>query len=157
MSHLRSTVLSTLGRCRGITRKEIVLVLLIAAALTIYVSSLVRHRMNDALQDQASADLERIASALHQYKLDNLRYPSPDQGLFALLESPALEPSPANWSGPYVNRASLLRDPWKRDYLYHSSDSPPSFSLSTLGADGEPGGTEANSDIVVKFHSDADY
>ncbi len=157
MSGLRSNYLQRLGRCRGITRKEIILVLLIASGLTIYVSGLVRHRVNDALYEQASADLQRIASALHQYKLDNLRYPSPEQGLHALFERPVLEPLAVNWSGPYISRISLLSDPWKHDYLYDSSDSPPSFTLKSLGGDSQVGGTDANTDIVIKFYSDADY
>ena len=145
------------GASRGITRREILFVLLIASALTIYVSSLVKQRVDEALHEQAEIDLERITRALHQYKLDNLRYPSPDQGLYALLESPVLEPLSPRWAGPYLSRSSLIRDPWKRDYIYHSSDAPPSFSVKTFGADGVEGGSGENRDLLVVFESDSDY
>lgn len=141
----------------GITRREVIWVLVIVAILAIYVSSLIKHRVEDAMHEHAQADLERIARALHQYKLDNLRYPSEEQGLAALLRSPASAPQAPNWAGPYLSRANLLDDPWQRPYRYQSSDAPPSFELASLGADGEPGGIGVDRDVMLRFKSDADY
>ena len=148
---------SPAGKQAGITRREVIWVLVIVALLAIYVSSLIKHRVEDAMHEHAQADLERIARALHQYKLDNLRYPSEEQGLAALLQPPALTPLAPNWAGPYLSRANLLDDPWQRPYRYQSSDAPPSFELASFGADGQPGGKGIDRDVALRFKSDADY
>lgn len=153
----KSMLSNSPGRSRGITRREILFILLITAALTIYISSIVKPRVGEALHEHAADDLARITRALHQYKLDNLRYPSSEQGLLALLAEPAIEPLSRRWSGPYLSRESLLRDPWSRDYHYQSSDAPPAFTLKTYGADGEEGGEGENRDLKVVFESHTGY
>ena len=144
-------------RQAGITRREVIWGLVIVAVLAIYVSSLVKHRAEEAMHHHAAADLERISLALHQYKLDNLRYPSAEQGLSALLQPPQTPPLAPNWAGPYLSRANLLEDPWQRPYRYNSSDAPPSFELTSFGSDGEAGGSGIDRDVLLRFKSDADY
>lgn len=148
---------TSIFRNRGITRREILLVLLIAALLAVWLNHVIRGRMDDVVPQQTQAELERIASALHQYKLDNKRYPTVEQGLRALLSPPEVGPQADNWDGPYLSREDLLIDPWKRPYRYDSSDAPPHFEIKTLGADGKEGGENRNADLVVKFFSDSDY
>ena len=148
---------SSLYRSRGITRREILVVLLIVAVFAVWLNQVVKTRMDDVVPQQTQLELERIANALHQYKLDNKRYPTVEQGLKALVYPPDTGPVAQDWNGPYLSREDLLVDPWKRPYLYDSSDAPPHFEIKTLGADGEEGGESRNADVLIKFFSDADY
>ena len=87
--------------------------------------------------------------ALDAYRLDNDYYPSSEQGLVALVESPEGTPAPRRWRGPYLRKATLPTDPWGRTYVYVSPgiQSPHSYDLYTLGRDGEPGGEEEDVDV----------
>ncbi len=144
-------------RNRGITRLEILVVLLIASVLLVWLGFVVSSRMDDVVPQQTQSELERIANALHQYKLDNQRYPTAEQGLKALVYPPETGPVADDWDGPYLSREDLLLDPWKRPYRYDSSDAPPHFEIKTLGADGAEGGENRNADVLIKFFSDSDY
>ncbi len=136
---------------RGITVKEVILILLILILGGLYLSTRVFERLDEARVTKARSDLERIAAALHQYKLDNQHYPYETQGLQALLQ--ASEEDRSSWNGPYLQRSSLLFDPWKRPYRYSASNVPPTFALSSLGADGEVGGKGVDADIQIRFSS----
>lgn len=145
---------STFYRCpRGITRLELVIIVVILAVLGLVVAEQLSRRLNVARQEQVSSDLERVAAALHQYKLDNKRYPTSAQGLAALLSAPETKPMAKNWDGPYLSRESLLQDPWGRPYQYQSEFAPPSFLLKSLGADGEEGGEGVATDTVLRYQS----
>ena len=138
---------------RGITRLEICIVVIIVSLLGLYIGEKVSQKIGSARQQQVATDLQRIAAGLHQYKLDNKRYPTEAQGLRALLEVPTADPLASRWNGPYLSRDSLLIDPWGRDYIYRASDAPPTFTLQTLGGDGKEGGEGGKSDTILKYQS----
>ena len=142
-----------IGYCRGITRLELVIMVVILSVLGLVVAEQLSRRLNQARQEQMSSDMERIAAALHQYKLDNKRYPTTDQGLAALLSAPEIRPLAKYWHGPYLTRDSLLQDPWGRFYQYQSEFAPPSFLLKSLGADGKEGGEGAATDTLLRYQS----
>ncbi|WP_295877656.1 type II secretion system major pseudopilin GspG [uncultured Zhongshania sp.] len=142
---------------RGIKRWELMLVLLISAAIAIGIGVIVKKRIGSAMVEQVESDFRRISVALHQYKLDNKRYPTTEQNLLALFERPQIKPLAHFWKGPYINRETLIHDPWKNAYLYESSDAPPAFELTTLGADGQLGGENLNTDMSMRFQSDEGY
>ncbi|MDF1691724.1 MAG: type II secretion system major pseudopilin GspG [Zhongshania sp.] len=139
---------------RGIKLWEIALVIAIASVLAIIVIVIVTKRIDTALKEQVDSDFRRISMALHQYKLDNNRYPSSAQGLMALYIAPEIDPLALKWNGPYINRETLIHDPWNNAYLYTSSDAPPGFSVSSLGADSKVGGKGLNTDISIQYQSD---
>jgi general secretion pathway protein G len=87
--------------------------------------------------------------ALDNYRLDNGRYPTTQQGLEALRTKPAAEPEPRNWRGPYLRREVPV-DPWDRPYIYRSpgTENPQGYDLLTLGSDGVPGGEGEDADIT---------
>lgn len=138
---------------RGITRLELVIIAVILCILGLVVAEQLSRRLNQARHEQVSSDLERIAAALHQYKLDNKRYPTAAQGLPALLTSPQTKPLAKHWDGPYLSRPTLLQDPWGRPYRYRSEFAPPSFELESLGADGKEGGDGSSADILLRYQS----
>lgn len=94
----------------------------------------------------AQNDINAITNALKLYRLDNGVYPSPEQGLSALVRKPEVGAIPRNWkSGGYLER--LPKDPWGNDYQYLNPGVHGEVDVVSLGADGQPGGEGYDSDI----------
>ena len=82
---------------------------------------------------KAQADISALKTALDRYYLDNVYYPTTDQGLNALVSPPTNGRVPANYeSGGYIER--LPKDPWATPYFYQSDGN--SYVLKSFGADG---------------------
>ena len=121
----------------------VVVILGILAALIV---PKVMSRPDEARIAAAKQDVATLAQALKLYKLDNLAYPTTDQGLQALVAKPAAAPIPANWKpGGYLER--LPKDPWGREYRYLNPGRHGEIDVYSLGADGEPGGEGNDADI----------
>ena len=121
----------------------VVVILGILAALIV---PKILSRPDEARITAAKQDVATLAQALRLYKLDNLAFPTTDQGLQALVAKPAAAPIPANWkSGGYLER--LPKDPWGRDYRYLNPGRHGEIDVYSLGADGEPGGEGNDADI----------
>ena len=95
---------------------------------------------------KAQQDVQALGTGLNLYKLDNFAYPSTDQGLDALIESPGGLPEARNWkAGGYIDR--LPADPWGNLYLYLNPGVHGNIDVYSQGADGSPGGEDMNADI----------
>lgn len=93
----------------------------------------------------ALAQCGALEKALDQYRLDTGRYPSSEQGLQALVAKPESE---SKWGGPYLAKSVPL-DPWGKPYLYKCCPGEHGeFDLYSLGKDGAPGGTGAQTDVT---------
>ena len=133
------------GLNKGFTLIELMIVVIIIAALAAMVVPRLGSRSEQAKVAVAEADIgSNIGLALKLYKLDNGRYPTTSQGLKALLSKPTSSPVPSNWNGPYLERDPL--DPWKNTYQFKSpgSHNADSYDLYSLGTDG----VEGNEDDV---------
>lgn len=64
----------------------------------------------------AAAQINAINTALDQYRLDSLSYPSTEDGLKALVKKPDNETAAKNWNGPYLKE--LPTDPWGNAFQY---------------------------------------
>jgi general secretion pathway protein G len=121
-------------------------VIVILGILAALIVPKVISRPDEARIVAAKQDVATLAQALRLYKLDNLAYPTTDQGLQALVVKPAAAPIPANWkTGGYLER--LPKDPWGRDYRYLNPGRYGEIDIYSLGADGEPGGDGNDADI----------
>jgi general secretion pathway protein G len=122
-------------KSRGFTLIEILLVVIILAALAAMVVPRLTGRSEKAKVSVAKADIEsHLATALKLYELDNGSFPTTSQGLEALREEPTESPVPENWNGPYVDKPAL--DPWGRPYMYVSpGDHNLDYDLSSSGKD----------------------
>jgi len=124
---------------KGFTLIEIMLVVIIIGVLVAMVVPNIAGRSEQARNTAARTDIEsNLATALDLYKLDNGGFPTSEQGLSALLTEPSASPAPIKWSGPYLKKKKLPKDPWNRNYAYaypgeHNKDS---YDLSSLGPDG---------------------
>ena len=92
----------------------------------------------------AVIQIEQLQASLDLYRLDMRRYPTSEQGLQALLTRPGAETG--GWSGPYIDKASGLIDPWDTPYVYRSAGAG-DYELLSYGADGAPGGDGEDADI----------
>jgi general secretion pathway protein G len=92
----------------------------------------------------AKAQIEALGKALDQYRLDVGSYPTTEQGLAALNTRPQ---NLAKWAGPYLKKA-VPADPWDARYIYKSPGDHGEYDLSSLGVDGQPGGTGEAADVT---------
>lgn len=129
---------------RGFTLIEILVVLVIIGVLAALIAPNVLDRASEAKVTAARTDVNNLVQALKLYKLDNLRYPTAEQGLQALVAKPAAAPVPGNWR-PYVEK--LPNDPWGRPYQYLNPGIKGEVDVMSLGADGQPGGEGKDADI----------
>ncbi len=129
----------------GFTLIEVMAVMAILALLATFVLPNVLGNKESADRDKALADIVAIENALDMYKLDNSTYPTTDQGLQALVTKPT-NPEPRKYrEGGYIKR--LPNDPWGREYQYISPGDHGAVDIFTLGADGQEGGEDSDTDI----------
>ena len=114
----------------GFTLIELMVVVIIIAALAGMVLPRILPMADEAKRNIAQGDIAEITVGLKAYWLHNGRYPTTDEGLKALLSAPS---SARNWHGPYLERKAL--DPWKREYQYKcpGTHTPLGFDLWSLG------------------------
>ena len=130
----------------GFTLVELMVVIVIIGLLATIVAINVIPATDTARVEKAKADISTIEQALEQYRLDNLSYPSQTDGLQALISPPASLAQPQRYRrGGYIKK--LPDDPWGRAYSYAVPGQKGAFDISSLGADGQPGGESENADI----------
>ena len=133
---------------RGITLVELLVVLAILALISAIVVVNVLPERDRAAVRKAQIDIGVIETALDQYRLDMMRYPTSDQGLDALLRVPADARQQANYRPGGYLRGALPLDPWGNPYQYRiPGERGGAFDLYSLGADGQPGGEGLDADI----------
>jgi len=125
---------------RGFTLVELLLVLVILALIGGLVLPGIIGKAESAKAKAAASQVSRLAMAVESYYLDTGSTPVNLEVL--VTESGDVK----GWNGPYV-RASLLKDPWGREYEYRYPGDHGDFDLVSLGADGQPGGEGKNADL----------
>ncbi len=140
---MRSTIKS-LRKSRGFTLIELMVVLVIIGVLAALIVPNMLDRADDARVTAARTDVNNLMQALKLYKLDNLRYPSGEQGLQALVVKPTIGVIPPNWR-PYLDK--LPADPWGHPYQFANPGLKGEIDVYSFGADGVVGGEGRNADI----------
>ena len=130
----------------GFTLIEILIVVVILGILGAVVVPNILSRPDTARVQAAQTDLRALSQTLEIYRLDNFQYPSSEQGLESLVDRPSGFPEPKNWN-PEGYLKKLPTDPWGSPYLYEKAGS--SYSLISLGADGQEGGEGFDADILL--------
>ncbi|MFT4638363.1 MAG: general secretion pathway protein G [Verrucomicrobiales bacterium] len=120
---------------RGFTLVELVLVITI---ISILVGGGIYYMMGNvdvAKEVKAETDIKALTTQLQVYASRNLRTPTTEQGLRALVERPESEPAPENWTQLLEE---VLKDPWGKTYQYKipAERSKKGYDLYSLGPDG---------------------
>lgn len=133
-------------RNKGFTLIELMVVLVILGVLAAIIAPKIMDRPDEARIIAARQDISSLVQALKLYRLDNIRYPSTEQGLQSLVTKPSIEPIPNNWkSGGYLER--LPKDPWGNAYLYLNPGRNGEIDVFSWGPDGQTGGEGKDADI----------
>ncbi len=126
----------SLCHSRGFTLIEVMVVVVILSILAAIVVPRIMDNPEKARITKAKADIRALETALNLYRLDNMVYPTTDQGLEALITAPTDAPEPKNWKeGGYLDR--LPADPWGNAYLYLSPGSHGSIDIYSGGGDSQ--------------------
>ena len=146
LSRLRNFLQNSRTDERGLTLIEILVVIVLVGLMISVFAKGVLQRGDDAKAQINFAKMEKVKAALQQYKLQYNSYPSSLDGL--------VRPS-----GDIKNSGQLftpllededLKDVWGQRYSYKTENNNRSFSLTTLGADGVPGGEGAKQDVTIR-------
>jgi len=134
----------------GFSLVELLVVLFIIGLLAAVVAINVLPASDKGRVVKARTDIAALSQALEMYRLDMSAYPSPGEGLAALRSAPGGVSMPQNYRpGGYVK--DIPSDPWGHPYQYSAPgrDGRP-FEVFSLGADGQPGGSELDADIYAE-------
>ena len=130
----------------GFTLVELLVVMSIIVLLGGIVAPQVLRYLGSARSDAATTQIRNIENALELFMIDNMRYPTTEEGLAVLSRSPGA-PAP-RWNGPYLQSDAALTDPWGAPYLYGIDDGQP--RVRSLGRDGRPGGSGEDRDLPAQ-------
>lgn len=124
---------------RSFTLIEVMVVVVILGVLATVVTVSVTDYLVKGKQTAARTEIAQISQALKLHYSETDKYPSTDEGLALLLE-----PSPAHPNG--LMQGDLL-DPWGHAYVYVYPGVHGAFDLCSFGANGQEGGTGADTDL----------
>jgi general secretion pathway protein G len=128
----------------GFTLLELLVVLSILGLLAAIVGPQVIKYLGSSRSETAHIQVKNIAASLQLFRLDAQRFPTPQEGLEALVKQPASVP---NWNGPYMPDANAIVDPWGKPYLLRVPGKHGEVDVYTLGSDGAEGGTGEAKDV----------
>jgi general secretion pathway protein G len=130
---------------RGFTLIELLVVILILSILAALIIPRLVSRTSDAKIAAAKSDIATLTSLLQQYRVDNDKYPTTEEGLQALRTQPS---DASSWKGPYTDK-EIPSDPWGNPYVYQSpGPDGQDYEIISYGADGAPGGDGDATDIT---------
>lgn len=132
---------------QGFTLLELLVVIVIIGLLAAYVGPKYFAQLGKSEVTVARAQMEAFEKSLDTYRLDVGRYPTTEEGLQALVTAPST--AAGKWNGPYLKKG-VPQDPWGNQYAYRSPGAKGDFEISSLGKDGQPGGTGENADIATE-------
>ena len=137
--------MQTKKRYGGFTLIELMVVLTIGVLIIGLVGPQVMKQLGGAKSDTARLQIADFGAALDLFYLDAGRYPTSEEGLSALVETPA---GVEKWDGPYLKKKKIPDDPWGNAYHYQSPGENGPYDLYSYGADNTSGGDGDNTDIV---------
>jgi general secretion pathway protein G len=122
----------------GFTLIEIVIVLTIISILAAGSIYMLKGNVDVAKETRVESDLQNIMTQLQLYEARNMRAPTTEQGLKALVERPTTEPLPEKWTQLLE---AVPKDPWGMEYKYRypAQKSKKPYDVYSVGKDGADG------------------
>lgn len=132
---------------RAFTLVEIIVVIVIIGVLAGIIAPRLIGRVGQAKNSAAQANAASVAGAVNNFMLDTSKKPD-GSSLDFLLVKPG-DVDAASWRGPYLQNADQLKDPWGRPFIIRvPGEKNVDFDIVSYGADGKPGGTGEDADVV---------
>jgi general secretion pathway protein G len=136
----------------GFTMVELMAVLIIIGLLGTLVATKVVSQIDKAKVTTTKSNLKELHRLVNQFKLDTGRFPTEEEGLYALIEEPS--DVEGYQPGGYLETTEVPLDGWKREFIYQLyPESGKAFVIMSYGADGEEGGEGYDTDL---YSTDAD-
>ena len=130
---------------RGMTLVEILVVIVLIALVMGVVAKGVISKGDTAKAKLNVVKMEKVKSALDQYRLEYNSYPSK---LEDLVKPPTDTSGGEKLSAPFADEDDL-KDIWKNPYIYHTENNNRSYTLKSLGSDGLDGGEGSKQDVTL--------
>ena len=117
---------------------EIVIVLTIISILAAGSIYMLKGNVDVAKETRVDGDLQNIMTQMLLYEARNMRAPTTEQGIKALVEKPTTEPLPEKW---IALLESVPKDPWGQEYKYRypAQKSKKPYDVWSIGKDGVDG------------------
>lgn len=103
----------------GFTLMELLAVLAVMGVILGLVAPRMVAISNEAKLKAAQIQINHLKAALRSYYTVYGRFPTTREGLDALVR-PASPGQAIDWKGPFLEAEEVPKDPWGRDYVYHS-------------------------------------
>lgn len=128
----------------GYTLTEMLVVLAIIGLIAAVLTPGLIGQLGRARAKTAQMQLETVAAGVEMFRSDVGHYPSEGESLSVLTTDPGGIPG---WSGPYLKDARTLSDPWGNPVQYTVDAQGRSFSVKSLGRDGQANGSGLDRDL----------
>ena len=125
----------------GFTLVEMLVVITIIGLIMGLVGPRVLNYLAESKVKAAKIQIESLSAAIDLYYLDNGHYPSPNDGLEALVRKPAGDDG---WNGPYLKTPKAPDDPWGHAYLYKVPGEHAPYEVASYGPAGPQGADDAH-------------
>lgn len=128
------------GNRSGFTLVEMLLVLVILAALAAVVVPKFAGRSQQAKETAAKSQINSMEIAIDSYEVDLGEFPKSGNNLQELVSQPTGN-NAKDWQGPYLKKGGIPKDPWGSDYIYTfpGKNNIGSYDLHSVGPDGKSG------------------
>jgi general secretion pathway protein G len=146
MRRLASVGSERLSRDEGYTLTEMLVVMAIIGLLAVVLTPGIIGQLGRARSKTAQMQVDSVAASVEMFRSDVGRYPTSGEGLQGLVAEPA---GAAGWTGPYLKNPQVLQDPWGHPVQYTVSPDGQSFTVTSLGRDGAPGGSGLDRDLTA--------
>lgn len=132
---------------KGMTLIEIMVVVAIIGAIAALVAVNVMDMLEESRMETTKINIKNIEGALQQFKRKHGFYPTSEQGLQALVEKPTVGKVPENYpKAGYIEK--VPKDGWGNDFTYYCPGvAGHEYEIISLGADGQEGGEDFNTDL----------
>ncbi|MFT3755855.1 MAG: type II secretion system major pseudopilin GspG [Pseudoxanthomonas sp.] len=127
----------------GMSLLEIIIVMVLIGLVLTLVGNRVLGGADKGKFKLAEAQIQTLAGKIESYQLDTGTLPV---RLEDLVTAPG---NTIGWLGPYA-KPGELKDPWGHAIEYRVPGTGKPFDLSSLGKDGQPGGTSYDADILYE-------
>ena len=127
----------------GFSLIEMLVAVAIVGLLVGLVGPAAMRQLQGSRVNTTEAQISQLRAAIDIFAIETGRLPNEAEGLNALVVDNGAIPG---WNGPYLRDGQLPVDAWGNPFIY--TINADQVQITSLGADGQPGGEGRNADIT---------